>query len=106
MRRTALFLFFVLVLPAAPPQQQQPPRRINEPDEPVRLPNGKLQQEEMLKLDHDKDVADARDLARLATELKDEIEKGSPHVLSVGAIRKTEDIEKLAKRIRGRIRRY
>lgn len=84
---------------------QQPLKKIGEPDEPVRLPNGKLQQDEMLKADHEKDVADSRELARLAGELKDEMEKGDAHVLSIGALKKTEEIEKLAKRIRGRIRR-
>ena len=84
----------------------QRPKRSGEPDDPVRLPNGKLQQDEMLKADHEKDVADARDLARMAADLRDEIEKGDAHVLSVTTLKKTEDIEKLAKRIRGRIRRY
>ena len=84
----------------------QRPKRPGEPDDPVRLPNGKLQQDEMLKADHEKDVADARDLARMAADLRDEIEKGDAHVLSVTTLKKTEDIEKLAKRIRGRIRRY
>ncbi len=81
-------------------------KKPGEPDEPVRLPNGKLQQDEMLKADHEKDITDARDLARLATELKDEIEKGDAHVLSVATLKKTEDIEKLTKRIRNRIKRY
>ena len=81
-------------------------KKPGDPDEPLRLPNGKLQQEEMLKADHEKDVTDARDLARLAAELKDEIEKGDAHVLSLATLKKTEEIEKLAKKIRGRIRRY
>ena len=85
---------------------QQLPRKPGDPDEPFRLPSGKLQQDEILKADHAKDIAEARELARLASDLRDEIEKGDAHVLSVGAIKKTEEIEKLAKRIRGRIKRY
>ena len=95
----ALLALATLTLDA---QQRKP----GDPDEPTRLPNGKLQQDEMLKADHEKDVADARDLARLANELKEEMEKGDAHVLSIAALKKTDDIEKLAKRIRGRIRRY
>ena len=81
-------------------------KKPGDPDEPIRLPNGKLQQDEMLKADHEKDIADAKDLARLAMELKEEIEKGDAHVLSVATLKKTEDIEKLTKRIRNRIKRY
>ncbi len=84
----------------------QLPRKPGEPEETLRLPNGKLQADEILKADHEKDVADARDLARMAAELRDEIEKGDAHVLSVATLKKTEEIEKLAKKIRARIRRY
>ena len=84
----------------------QRPRRPGDPEEPARLPNGKSQQEEILKADHEKDVADAREMARLATELRDELEKSDAHVLNVGTLKKTEDIEKLAKKIRGRIKRF
>ena len=98
-------VFCVLVLSLVLEAQQRP-KKPGEPEDSVRLPNGKLQQDEMLKADHEKDVTDARDLARLAAELKDEIEKGDAHVLSVATLKKTEEIEKLAKRIRGRIKRY
>ena len=86
--------------------EAQHPKRPNDPDEPVRLPNGKLQQDELLKADHEKDASDSRELARLSAELRDEIEKGDAHVLSITALKKTEDIEKLAKRIRARIKHY
>ena len=101
MRRRAVCLFAFAVAAEA-----QRPKRPGDPDEPLRLPNGKLQQDELLKADHEKDVADARELARLANELKDEMEKGDAHVVSFASIKKTEEIEKLAKRIRSRIRRY
>jgi hypothetical protein len=84
----------------------QRPKRLGDPEEPPRLPNGKSQQEEILKADHEKDVSDSRELARLATELKDELEKGGAHVVSLASIKKTDDIERLAKKIRGRLKRY
>ena len=71
----------------------------------VRLPDGKSQREEILKADHAKDLADARALVELAGDLQRELEKNDRHVLSVASIRKTEEIEKLAKRIRSRLRR-
>ena len=102
MRRLACFILLSSIAVNA----QRLPRKPGDPDEPLRLPNGKLQQDEILKADHEKDVADARELARLATELRDEIEKGDAHVLSVATIKKTEEIEKISKRIRSRIKRY
>lgn len=72
----------------------------------VRLPNGKLQQDEILKADHEKSVQDAAQLIELAEGLKRELEKDESHVLSLSSIKKTEDIEKIAKRIRSRIKRF
>lgn len=103
MRRS---LFLVVLNSFAFGVQAQRPARPGDPDEPVRLPNGKLQRDELLKADHEKGVEDARELARLAGELKDEMEKGDARVLSIGILKKTEEIEKLAKRIRGRLKRY
>jgi hypothetical protein len=75
-------------------------------DEPLRLPNGKLQSEEILKEDYKKNLKDTQDLIDLAESLKVSLEKNEQHVLSLADIKKTEDIEKLARRIRGRMRRF
>lgn len=91
------------LLAQAPTSPDSPPRR---EDEPARLPNGKLQSEEILKDDYQKNLKDAQDLIDLAQSLKSSIEKGREHVLSLGDLKKTQEIEKLAKRIRGRMRRY
>lgn len=74
--------------------------------EPVRLPSGKPQAEEILKADHAKSLKDAAELVRLAEDLKIELEKNDRHILSVASIKKTEEIEKIAKRIRSRLKRY
>ncbi|MBK5292823.1 MAG: hypothetical protein JJE04_14265 [Acidobacteriia bacterium] len=69
----------------------------------------KLKQEQLerlLKEDHKKSLEDASELVKLSEELKIELEKTDRHVLSVTALKKTEEIEKLAKRIRSRMRRY
>jgi len=67
------------------------------------LPNGKSQQDEILKADHAKDLKDAAQLIELAEQLKQELEKNDRHVLSISSLKKTEEIEKLAKRIRSRL---
>ncbi len=75
-----------------------------EPD--VRLPSGKSQKEEILKADHKKSLRDAAEIVKLAEELKAELEKSHYSVLSVSALKKTETIERLARNIKGRLRRF
>src|SRR5260370_16084315 len=82
---------------------QNPPHVENQP---LRLPSGKMQSEEILKADYEKSLKDAEDLMKLAEDLKMELEKNDRYVLSLGAIKKTEDIEKIAKRIPVRMKRY
>jgi hypothetical protein len=84
------------------PERSLPP----EPPEGVRLPNGKLQREEILKADYQKTLEDVRALSKLADELKVDLEKSDYNVLSVGTLKKTDDINRLAKRIHDRLRRY
>ena len=74
-------------------------------EEDILLPNGKSQKEEILKAEHKLNLEDARRLVEVAQGLKAEFEKRDARVLSVNAIRNTEEIEKIAKRIRGRLRR-
>lgn len=64
------------------------------------------QVEALLKQEHERSLEDAARLLELAEELKAELEKNDRHVLSVGVLKKTEEIEKLAKRIRNRMKRY
>lgn len=98
----------VLVLAAAlafaaqqpPPGRQFPP----EPQDEIRLPNGRLQRDEILKAEYQKSLDDARELSRLADELKLDLEKNDRNVLSIGTLKKTEEIEKIAKRIRDRLK--
>jgi hypothetical protein len=76
------------------------------PGDPDRLPNGKSRQEELVKIDYKKNLADATELARLAEEVKADLEKDDKYIVSIKMLKKTEDIEKLAKNIRGRLKRY
>lgn len=84
----------------------QTPKDPIAPEQEVRLPNGKLQKEEILRADHEKSLEDSAKLAQLTEELKAELEKNDRHVLSVSTLKKLDDIEKLTKRIRSRLRRY
>jgi len=88
---------------AQPPDPRRPDLG---PPEDVRLPNGKLQKEAILSEDYEKSLKDARELARLSAELKTGLEDSSKHILSLQMLKKTEEIEKLAKRIHDRMKRY
>lgn len=81
--------------------------RAQEPlEEPeIRLPGGKLQRDELLRRDHEDNLKDAARLVDLAQSLKAELEKSGPRILSVRAVKTTEEIERLSKRIRSRMRR-
>lgn len=72
----------------------------------VRLPNGKSQQQEILRAEHERSVEDASRLMELSEALKQELEKNDRHIVSIASIKKTEEIERLARRIRGRLRRH
>lgn len=77
-----------------------------QPDADRKLPNGKSQTDEMLKADREKNLKDAAELVDLSQQLQSDIEKNGAFVFSLSTIKKTDDIEKLVKRIRGRMRRY
>ena len=79
-------------------------RRGGVEEEDVTLPNGKSQKEEILKAEHQQNLKDAADLAELAEQLKIDLEKNDRYVVSMATLKKTDDIEKLAKRIRARLR--
>lgn len=72
--------------------------------EEVKLPNGKLQKDEILKAEHEENVKDAAHLVDLAESLKSDLEKTDRFVLSMDTLKKTDDIEKLVKKIRSRLR--
>jgi hypothetical protein len=99
-RRDAVAAALALLAAGPGAAQPEPGRR------DIRLPDGKSQREEILKADHEQNLKDAAALVELGLALERELEKNARHVLSVSSIRKTEEIEKLAKRIRGRLRRF
>jgi hypothetical protein len=85
---------------ALPSEEQAPPAP---PD--ARLPNGKLQRDEILKAEHEQNLKDAAQLAELAEQLKSDLEKNGRFVYSISTFKKTDEIEKLVKKIRSRLRR-
>ena len=88
---------------AQDPHQDQFPVPGVRPDD-VHLPNGKLQRDEILKADYKSNLKDARDLIDLSQSFELDLEKSDPNVLSLGLLKKLDDIDRITKRIRGRMR--
>ena len=108
-RRAAMFsLFASAILTAQEQDQQQPPdRRLPippNPDEDTKLPNGKSQKNAIAKENHEQALRDANDLIAVAQQLKDELQKAGDYVVPISSVKKTEEIERLARRIRGRLK--
>lgn len=102
LRRCAILLFGAGLLATALPQSGNPGPN---PPQETRLPNGKLQSDEILKSEHAANLKDAAELSDLVEQLRIDLEKNDRFVLSLATIKKTDEIEKLAKRIRARLRR-
>jgi hypothetical protein len=88
------------LLPAQLPVQEN-----NDSQDDLRLPNGKRQKDEILKADYEKNLKDAQEMMNLTRSFEEDLEKNDRFVLSVGALKKLDDIEKLTRRIRGRLKR-
>jgi hypothetical protein len=106
LRRCALVFSFLAVLGLGFAQLRRdgPPPFSPDARGDIRLPNGKSQRDEILKAEHEANLKDAAKLADLAQELKEDLEKQDRFVLSLPTLKKTEDIEKLVKKIRSRLR--
>ena len=108
-RRRALLLLAsaALTTQLAPAQQRLPrPGHPDDEDAPLRLPNGKNQRDEILKADYEKNVKESRELADMAKQFADDLEKNDRFVLSVASLKQLDEIEKLARRIRGRMKGF
>jgi len=105
-RRALLRLGPAALAAALLPAQVRPPPGADETKDDARLPNGKKQQDEILKADYEKNLKDARELIELAKSFELDLEKDERFVLSVSSLKKLDDMEKLAKRLRGRLKRF
>ena len=87
------------------PPQIPPPDRFPAEDRDPKLPNGKSQHDAIVQDDHKRNLKDAAELVRLAADLQADLEKDDAFVVNLKTIKKTDDIEKLARNIRGRLKR-
>jgi hypothetical protein len=108
MRRPTIYLQILVLAACVAVLTSQLVVYAQEPDEEedVRLPSGKLQKDEILRLEYKQNLEDAGRLLDLAQSLKAQLETGGYRVVSAKSIKGTEEIEQLAKRIRNRLRKY
>jgi hypothetical protein len=104
LRRSAFALLTALTAAAQtrPPGELTPSENADRND--IQLPNGKSQKDEILKAEHEANLKDVAKLADLADELKLAMEKEDRFVFSLNTMKKAEEIEKLAHKIRSRMR--
>ena len=102
--RTLILAVFGVLLIAQDPHS---PPALN-PDTPniLRTPDGRNRTEMILKADHESSVKDIETIRKLVDDLKMEMEKNDRHILSVSSLKKLDEIEKLVKKIRGRMKRF
>ncbi len=80
--------------------QQLP--QIDKEEKLKRLPDGTLQSEAILKDEQKKLLVDAAKLIQYSQEVEAELKKNDHNILSIGMLKKLEEIEKVARRMRGR----
>ena len=96
-------------------QQQQPPPNPTQPDytgqTPANRAEGEWEQQQQkamarkANLQRQQDIRkDTEKLLELATELKQAVDKSNKDTLSLDVVRKAEEIEKLAKQVKSKMR--
>jgi hypothetical protein len=106
-RRTVLISFAASALLAQDQQSSQvpiPAAPNSKEEEDQKLPDGRSQKNAIAKQEHEAALKDADQLIGMAQQLKDELQKAGDYVVPLSSVKKTEEIEKLARRIRGRLR--
>lgn len=88
------------VLPAVPPGFPTPG------DPPKRLPDGRLQSEAILKADYERNLRELERVETLLKEVLKELRKTQPGKAAREVFRALEEVERLSKRVHGRMRRF
>jgi len=82
--------------PQFPTQRSEKTEMQREMEDRQRKEDNKKRQEEI--------KADTQKLFQLATELKDAVEKTNEHMLSLDVVKKAEEVEKLAKKVKEKMK--
>ena len=69
-------------------------------------PEKQAKMDQLILADYQEALRDIEKMRKLTDALQSELQKSDPHVLNVASLRNSEEIEKLSKRIRSRLRRW
>ena len=78
--------------------------KLPEANEDPKLPDGRSQKNAIAKQQHEQALKETDRLIATAQELREELVKSGKFVVPVSALKKTEEIEKLSRRIRSRLK--
>jgi type VI protein secretion system component VasF len=97
------------VAPPLPPQQRPPtlPGARTQPDDDENPVARQMNEQQALKRNSQRQqqiVDDTTKLLQLAQQLKDEVDKSTKDTLSLSVVKKAEEIEKLAKTVKDKMR--
>lgn len=98
------FCILLIVVMLASAQEPSPTLFPTEGIEDVKLPNGTSQRQAILKAEHKKSLEDSAKLLDLVTEVHADLEKSDANVVSLKTVKQLEEIERLSKRIRTRLK--
>lgn len=90
-------------VPAQPPEARQSPQPLQGDEFSPQSPKQRLK---LMQANLDKSKNDAAELAALAKELREELDKPNANALSPESMNRIEKIEKLARKIRDQMRGY
>jgi predicted nucleic acid-binding Zn-ribbon protein len=70
-----------------------------------RLPNGRLRSDAILKEDYEHNLEDLEKMTSLIKDVQDELKESKGYVLSMENLKRLEEVEKLSRRVRDRMKR-
>ena len=89
---------------ARPPSGQASSSKRPPPDSTDDSPNAPATPAKLLKYQHEETLKDIDKLVKLATEVQDEVEKAGENVLPLNTLKKLEEVERLSRKIRGKLK--
>ena len=84
--------------------QSSDAKRKPTPDSSDDSPNSTPTPAKQLKWEYDATLKDIDKLVKLSAEIKDDMEKAGEHVLPLATLKKLDELERLTRKIRGRIK--
>jgi hypothetical protein len=100
-----------LLLAAAPMQQPRAPQpaasasqRKPQSDTQDESPTAPMTPAKLLKYQHEETLKDIEKLSKLVGEIQEDVEKQGENVLSLNTLKKLDDVERLTRKIRGRLK--